>query len=65
MIIILAIMQQNIDNESVRNCFGISSEKAGTLIKSLVADKVLQPSSSSRKYAKYILTQKYHEQFFG
>lgn len=65
MVIILAIMHQKIDNESVRNCFDISSEKAGTLIKSMIADKVLQLSSRSRKYAKYILTDVYREKIFG
>lgn len=65
MVIILAIMQEKIDNESVRNCFGISSEKASTLIKSLITDKVLQVSSRSRKYAKYVLTESYREKIFG
>ncbi len=65
MIIILAIMQEKIDNESIRNCFGISSEKASTLIKSLLTDKILQVSSRSRKYAKYILTETYREKIFG
>jgi predicted HTH transcriptional regulator len=65
MIIILAIMQETVDNESVRNCFGISSEKASTHIKAMVADKVLQANSPSRKYAKYILTQQYREKIFG
>jgi ATP-dependent DNA helicase RecG len=65
MIIILAIMQESLDNESVRNCFGISSEKAGTLIKAMVADKILQSNSPSRKYAKYILTKQYREKVFG
>lgn len=65
MVIILAIMQEKIDNESVRNCFGISSEKASTLIKSLITDKVLQLNTQSRKYAKYILTDSYREKIFG
>ena len=65
MVIILAIMQEKIDNESVRNCFGISSEKASTLIKALITDKVLQLGSRSRKYAKYILTESYREKIFG
>ena len=65
MIIILIIMQEAIDNESVRNCFGISSEKAGTLIKAMVVEKILQPSSQSRKYAKYIFTEHYREKIFG
>lgn len=65
MIIILAIMQETLDNESVRNCFGISIGKASTLIKAMMADNVLQPTSSSRKYAKYTLTPQYREQIFG
>jgi ATP-dependent DNA helicase RecG len=65
MIIILAIMQESLDNESVRNCFGISSEKASTLIKAMVADKILQSNSPSRKYARYILTKQYQEKIFG
>jgi len=65
MIVILAIMQEKLDNESIRNCFGISGEKAGTLIKSMVADKVLKSDTRSRKYAKYILTDDYREKIFG
>lgn len=65
MIIILAIMHEVIDNESVRNCFGISSEKASTLIKTMLSDKILQPQSQSRKYANYVLTEKYREKIFG
>jgi hypothetical protein len=57
-------MQEAIDNENVRNCFGISSEKASTLIKSMVVEKILQPSSPSRKYAKYIFTDHYREKIF-
>ncbi len=65
MIIIMVIMHEHIDNQNVRNGFGISSEKASTLIKALVADKVIQPAGSSRKYAKYELTQQYREKIFG
>lgn len=65
MIIILVIMQEAVDNESVRNCFGISSEKAGTLIKAMVVENILQPSGQSRKYAKYIFTEQYREKVFG
>lgn len=65
MIVILVIMQEAIDNESVRNCFGISSGKAGTLIKAMVVEKILQPGSPSRKYAKYIFTELYREKIFG
>ena len=65
MIIIMIIMQEYVDNESVRKCFEISREKASTLIKSLVADKVIQSSGSSRKFAKYNLTENFREKIFG
>lgn len=64
MIIILVIMQETLDNEHVRNCFGISIGQASTLIKAMMADKVLQPTSPSRKYAKYTLTPQYREKIF-
>ena len=62
---ILLIMQETIDNESVRNCFGISREKSSTLLKAMVADRIVEPSSRSRKYAKYVLTENYREKIFG
>lgn len=65
MIIILAIIQETLDNESVRNCFGISIVKASNLIKAMVADKILQVTGSSKKFAKYTLTPQYREKIFG
>ena len=65
MIIILIIMHDAVGNENIRNCFGISREKAGTLIKRMVADHELQPKSGSRKYATYNLTENYRERIFG
>ncbi|MGE3320302.1 MAG: ATP-binding protein [Candidatus Berkiella sp.] len=65
MIIILAIMQETVDNESVRNCFGISRDKASTLIKAMVADKILQPNGQSKKFAKYVFTKSYREKIFA
>ena len=65
MVIILLIMQDQVDNERVRNYFSISSEKASTLIKAMVVEKILQPSGPSRKYAKYIFTEQYREKIFG
>lgn len=64
MVMILAVMHSQIDNEIIRDALGTNSEKAGTLIKAMVADKILQPNSSSRKYAKYTLTEQYREKFF-
>lgn len=65
MIIIMIIMQDSVDNESVRNCFEISRDKASTLIKMMVAEQVIISNTSSKKYAKYILTQQYREKIFG
>ena len=65
MVIIMIIMQEYVDNESVRKCFGISRDKASTLIKSLVADRVIQSSGLSRKFAKYNLTEHFREKIFG
>lgn len=42
-----------------------TSEKTSTLIKSLVADGVIQPSGSSRKFAKYVLSENFREKIFG
>lgn len=65
MIIIMLIMHELIDNENVRQCFGITRDKASTLIKSLVAEKIIQPRGASRKFAKYELTENYREKIFG
>lgn len=65
MIIILAIMQESIDNESVRNYFDISIVKASNLIKAMAAEKVLQATGPSKKFTKYILTPQYREKVFG
>ncbi len=65
MIIILAIMQESIDNENVRNYFNISIVKASNLIKAMVAENVLQATGPSKKFTKYILTPQYREKVFG
>lgn len=64
-LIILAVLKENVDNESVRGCLGISAEKASTLIKAMVEENVFEAISASRKYAKYALTKKYRERIFG
>ena len=64
-IIILAIMYETIDNEKVRNCFGISRDKASTLIKAMVAEQIIQISGPSKKYAKYVLTKMYRQKIFS
>ena len=64
-VLIVLIIESAIDNESLRNAFNISSEKAGTLIKAMVEDKIIQPTTKSRKYAKYVLTENYREKIFN
>ncbi len=65
MIMIMIIINEYVDNESVRQCFGITREKASTLIKSLVSERIIQSKGASRKYAKYELTKNYTEKIFG
>lgn len=65
MVIILAIMHETVDNESVRNCFGISIDKASTLIKAMVADKIIQSNGPSKRFAKYGFTKSYREKIFS
>ncbi len=65
MVVVMITMNETIGNESVRKCFDISSEKAGTLLKAMVAEGVLQTNTKSRKYAKYVLTEEYREKIFG
>lgn len=63
--LILLILEQTIDNESVRNAFGIDRSKASTLLKSLVEDTVIESTGGSKKFAKYRLTPSYRQQIFG
>lgn len=65
MVMILLLMNNSIDNESLRNCFGITSDKAGTLLKSMVEDKIIKNTSVSRKYAKYEFTKRYRDKFLS
>ncbi len=65
MVVILLIMEHEVDNESIRNCFGIAREKASTLIKLLLAENVLTAKGASRKFAKYGLSENYQEKIYG
>ena len=67
MIITYLIKSQGYCGENINfsNCFNISIGQASTLIKAMMADKVLQPTSQSKKYAKYVLTPQYREKIFG
>lgn len=65
MVMVLAIMHETFGNESVRDCFGISAVQASTLIRSMIADMIIQPSGKSRKFARYTLSDKVRAQVFG
>jgi ATP-dependent DNA helicase RecG len=54
-VLILLIIENTIDNESIRNSFGIDLIKASTLLKSLVEDGLIVKTGIGR-YAKYILS---------
>ena len=60
-VLILLIMESTIDNESVRNAFGIDLNKASTLLKSLVEDELLVRVGNSTRYTKYMLSLKWKQ----
>lgn len=60
-ILILLIMESTLDNESVRNAFGIDLNKASTLLKSLVEDNFIEKVGKSSRYAKYTLSQEWKQ----
>lgn len=64
-VLILLIMEDVIENESLRNAFGIDAAKATTLIKALIDEGVIISTTNSRKYAKYRLTEIYRQKVFG
>jgi len=63
-VIVTLILADKIDNESIRHAFNIDLQTAGTLIKSMVADEIIEPVGKSRKYAHYKLTKQYQEKIF-
>jgi predicted HTH transcriptional regulator len=63
-VIVTLILADKIDNESLRNAFNIDLQTAGTLIKSMAAEEIIEPLGKSRKYAQYKLTKQYQEKIF-
>lgn len=59
---VLILLDSTVDNESLRHIFEISPERATTLIKSMVDEGILEPTTVSRKFAKYSLTKRFKEQ---
>jgi predicted HTH transcriptional regulator len=63
-VLVTLILADKIDNESLRHTFSIDLQTAGTLIKSMVAEEIIEPIGKSRKYAQYKLTKQYQEKVF-
>jgi ATP-dependent DNA helicase RecG len=63
-VIVTLILADKIDNESLRHTFNIDLQTAGTLIKSMVAEDIIEAVGKSRKYAQYRLTKQYQEKVF-
>jgi ATP-dependent DNA helicase RecG len=58
-LLVLLILEQETDNERVRNAFGINATKASTLLKQMVEEGILRRTTKSMKYAKYRLDETY------
>jgi predicted HTH transcriptional regulator len=63
-VIVTLILADKIDNESLRHAFNIDLQTAGTLIKSMAAEEIIEPVGKGRKYAQYKLTKQYQEKIF-
>ncbi len=60
-VLVLLILEQEIDNVSVRTIFGIDMGKASNLLKELVEEKMIHRKNKSMKFAKYSLTEDYRQ----
>lgn len=58
-VIILLLLEQEIDNESLRNAFGVDATKASTLLKELVGEGIILRKTKSMKFARYRFTDEY------
>lgn len=63
-VLILLVLENSVDNELVRTTFNIESSQAGTLLKAMVADGLIEQAGPSRKFAKYCLSKQFRERFF-
>ncbi len=58
-VLVLLILEQEIDNEGLRNAFGVDSGKASTLLKLLVEEGMLRRIGPP-KFARYRLSEELH-----
>lgn len=56
-VLVLLILEQELDNESLRNVFSIDAGKASTLLKLLVEEGMIRRTTQSMKFAKYKLSE--------
>lgn len=63
-VLVLLIIEQEIDNESLRNIFSIDQTKASTLLKQLTDEGLIHRTTQSMKYAKYRMTETYHQKIW-
>jgi ATP-dependent DNA helicase RecG len=64
-VLVLLMLEQEADNESLRNVFNIDSGKASTLLKLLVEENMIRRTGSSMKYARYRLTPEIYNKIWG
>ena len=64
-VIVLLLHENEIGNESLRNVFSIDVGKASTLLKLLVEGGIVRRTTPSMKFAKYKLTEEFHQKLWS
>ena len=64
-VLVLLILEQEVDNEGIRNVFNIDAARASTLLKLLVDDDMIRRTGPSMKYARYRLTEEFQRKVWG
>ena len=58
-VLVLMMLEHEVDNEGIRNAFGIDMTRASNLLKEMVQEGMILRKTSSMKYARYRLTEDY------
>jgi ATP-dependent DNA helicase RecG len=64
-VLVLLILEQEVDNEGIRNVFNIDAARASTLLKLLVDDDMIRRTGPSMKFARYRLTEEFQRKVWG
>ncbi len=64
-VFILLLLEQEVENESLRNVFGIDVTKASTLLKELVKEEIIYRTTKSMRFASYRLTDRSQKESEG